>query len=101
MYESINCMVADCRTRNDVQFLRSRSVGAKSIRFVADQYGLPFNLLLLTLEYYLQVSKLAVECCLCVPHFLEADAKLKLVVGAWDMWDIIRRIHSMSVREGI
>jgi hypothetical protein len=82
MYESINCMVADCRTRNDVQFLRSRSVSGKSTRFVADQYGLPFNLLLLTLQYYLQVSKFAVEFCLCVPRFLEADAKLKLVVGA-------------------
>jgi len=82
-------MVADCRIRNDLQFLRSRSVRGKSTRFVADQYGLPFNLLLLTLSYYLQVSKLAVEFCMCVPRFLEADAKLKLVVGAWDMWDII------------
>jgi hypothetical protein len=94
-------MVADCRTRNGVQFLRSRSVSAKSTRFVADQYGLPFNLLLLTLEYYLQVSKLAVSFVCAYLVSLEADAKLKLVGGAWDMWDIIRRIHSINVREGI
>ncbi|KAH9569083.1 hypothetical protein CY35_03G113400 [Sphagnum magellanicum] len=38
MYESINCMVADCRTRNDVQFLRSRSVSGKSTRYPDDPF---------------------------------------------------------------